>query len=48
MSLELGQDKDFWLVVEDLANDPVAAGPSARSTTPNPNLVQVLALRFAV
>jgi hypothetical protein len=33
MSLELGQEKDYWLVVVDLAKDPLAAGPLARSTT---------------
>ncbi len=32
------QDKEFGLDVVDLAKDPVAAGPSARSTTRNAKL----------
>jgi hypothetical protein len=42
-TLLLRQDKEFGLVVVDLAKDPLAAGPLARSTTRNSNLDQALA-----
>ncbi len=34
----LRQDKEFGLEVVDLAKDPLAAGPLARSTTRNSKL----------
>ncbi len=41
-SLVLGQDKAFGLEVVDLAKDPLAAGPLARSTTRNSKLDEAL------
>jgi hypothetical protein len=38
----LRQDKEFGLVVVDLAKDPLAAGPLARSTTRNSSLHKAL------
>ncbi len=40
--LLLRQDKEFGLVVVDLAKDPLAAGPLARSTTRDSNLDKAL------
>jgi hypothetical protein len=40
----LRQDKEFGLDVVDLAKDPLAAGPLARSTTRNLNLDEALGL----
>jgi hypothetical protein len=40
--LLLRQDKEFGLDVVDLAKDPLAAGPLARSTTRNLNLDEAL------
>ena len=40
--LPLRHDKGFELVVVDLAKDPLAAGPLARSTTRNSNLDKAL------
>ncbi len=42
-ALVLRQDKEFGLEVVDLAKDPLAAGPLARSTTRNSNLDKALA-----
>jgi hypothetical protein len=42
-TLVFRQDKEFGLVVVDLAKDPLAAGPLARSTTRNSNLDKALA-----
>ena len=41
------QDKEFGLVVVDLARDPLAAGPSARSATgkQNPDKAPEISLR---
>jgi hypothetical protein len=38
----LRQDKELGLLVVDLAKDPLAAGPLARSTTRNSNLDKAL------
>ena len=40
----LRQDEEFGLVVVDLAKDPLAAGPLARSTPRNLNLDKALVL----
>jgi hypothetical protein len=42
--LVLRQDQEFGLEVVDLAKDPLAAGPLARSTTRNSNLDKALVL----
>jgi hypothetical protein len=42
-TLVFRQDKEFGLVVVDLAKDPLAAGPLARSTTRNSNPDKALA-----
>jgi hypothetical protein len=42
-ALVLREDKEFGLEVVDLAKDPLAAGPLARSTTRNLNLDKALA-----
>ena len=41
--LPLRHDKGFELVVVDLAKDPLAAGPLARSTTRNSSLDKAVA-----
>jgi hypothetical protein len=43
MSVVLRQDKEFELEVVDLAKDPLAAGPLARSTARNLNLEKAVA-----
>ena len=44
-ALVLRQDKEFGVVVVDLAKDPLAAGPLARSTTRDSNLDNAIAAR---
>jgi hypothetical protein len=41
--LALRQDNEYRVEVVDLAKDPLAAGPLARSTTRNSNLDKALA-----
>ncbi len=43
----LRQDKEFGLNVVDLAKDPIATGPLARSTTRNSKLDRALVLNQA-
>jgi hypothetical protein len=45
-NLVLRQDKEFGLAVVDLAKDPLAAGPLARSTTRNSIPDKALATTF--
>jgi hypothetical protein len=46
--LLLRQDKEFGLVVVDLAKDPLVAGPLARSSTRNSNLDKALLYFFGL